>query len=50
MAEDATLYYYETTHSLVNTFENEGHTDEWIRVTVRLMMLINIFLTETEHL
>ena len=41
---------HETAQSLVNTLENEGHTDEWIRVTVRLMMLINIFLTETEHL
>ena len=34
---------HETAHSLVNTLENEGHTDEWIRVTVRLMKLINIF-------
>ena len=40
----------ETAHSLVNTLENEVQTDEWIRFTVRLMMLINIFLTETEHL
>ena len=44
------LFIHETAHSLVNTLENEVHTDEWIRVTVRLMMLINIFLTETEHL
>ena len=41
---------HETAHSLVNTLENEGYTNEWICVTVRLMMLINIFLTETEHL
>ena len=50
MATDATLYYYETAHSLLINLENEGHTDEWIRLTVRLMMLNNIFLTETEHL
>ena len=35
MATDATLYYYETPHSLISTLESEGHTDEWIRVTVR---------------
>ena len=46
----ASTLIHETAHSLVYTLENEGHTDEWIRVTVRLMMLINIFLTETEHL
>ena len=46
----AGTFIHETAHSLVNTLENEGHTDEWIRVTVRLMMLINIFLTETKHL
>ena len=40
---------HETAHSLVNTTENAGHTDEWFRVTVRLMMLINMFLPETEH-
>ena len=49
MATDATLYYYETAHSLVNTLENVGHTDEWIRLTVRLMMLNNIFLTDVEE-
>ena len=44
------LLIHETAHRLVNSLENACHTDEWIRVTVRLMMLINIFLTKTEQL
>ena len=37
---------HELGHCLVDTFENGGHTEEWLQTTNKLMQVINHFIGE----
>ncbi len=37
---------HELGHCFVETFENGGHTDEWLQTTNKLMHLINYYIDD----